>query len=108
MAKRLGVAQSRVSEMETAEVHRNITLKSLDRAAEALGCRVIYVVVPNHPLSDTLNASAALVAERQLAAAEQSMRLEAQEVSDGSHRAASLRQLVAKLLQRPAKIWEDV
>src|ERR1700680_4942624 len=54
MAKRIHVAQTRVSEMEAAEAHGNITLKTLDRAAEALGCRVIYVVIPNRPLTDTL------------------------------------------------------
>jgi len=107
MAKRLGVAQTRISEMEAAEAARTITLKSLDRAAEALGCRVLYVVVPNHPLTDTLKTRAAMVAERQLAAAEQTMRLEDQDVSGKSYREASLRQLVDKLLNRPAKIWDE-
>ena len=55
LAKRLKVAQTRVSELEAAEVHRNITLKTLDRAAEALGCRVVYILVPARPLSETLH-----------------------------------------------------
>jgi predicted DNA-binding mobile mystery protein A len=108
MAKRINVAQTRVSEMEAAEAHGNITLKTLDRAAEALGCRVIYVVIPNRPLTETLKERAYIVAEKQLAAVEQTMRLEDQEVNDGNHRKETIRQLVEKLLRRPSKIWDDV
>jgi predicted DNA-binding mobile mystery protein A len=49
-AKRLGVAQPRIIELERGEADGNITLKSLQRAAEALGCRLVYTLVPERPL----------------------------------------------------------
>ena len=39
LAKRIGVSQPRVIEIEKAEVSGSITLKTLQRAANALDCR---------------------------------------------------------------------
>ena len=75
LAKRLGVAQPRISEMERAELSGRISLHSLERAAEAMGCRVAYVLVPVRPLSQVLNERAKEIAARRLAAVEQTMRL---------------------------------
>jgi predicted DNA-binding mobile mystery protein A len=107
MAKRIKVSQPRINELEKAEVHGNITLNSLERAAEALGCRVIYMLIPAKPLKETLAERAHLAAERQLAAVEQTMRLEAQEVSDRAHRQTALKKLTDSLLRRPARLWDD-
>ena len=78
LAKRLGVHQPRVIELERGEATGNITVKSLERAAEALGCRLVYTFVPIEPLADTIRKRATTIAERQLASVEQTMRLEAQ------------------------------
>lgn len=107
MGKRLKLAQSRVSELEAAEAHGNITLKSLNRAAEALGCQVVYVLVPNHPLDDVLKERAAAAANRQLAAVEQTMRLEDQALADKKHRQETIRQIADKLLLHPSKLWNE-
>jgi len=48
IAERLGVCRSAVFEMERRERRKTITLKSLGRVAEALGCKVVYGVVPAH------------------------------------------------------------
>jgi predicted DNA-binding mobile mystery protein A len=108
MAKRLKVAQTRVSELEAAEAHRNITLKTLDRAAEALGCRVVYILIPARPLSETLHDRAHQAAERQLSAVEQTMRLEDQTVRSSKFRKRTINEIVDKLLRRPSKLWDDV
>jgi predicted DNA-binding mobile mystery protein A len=107
LAKRLGVRQPRVIELEHGEATGNITVKSLERAAEALGCRLVYILVPEKPLAETIRQRAALVAERQLAAVEQTMRLEAQGVDGKTQRAETHHQLVEKLLRRPARLWDD-
>jgi predicted DNA-binding mobile mystery protein A len=107
MGKRLKVAQSRVSELEAAEAHGNITLKSLNRAAEALGCQVVYVLVPNHPLSAILKERADAAAERQLAAVEQTMRLEDQAIAGKKHRQDAIRQIADQLLLHPSKLWDE-
>src|ERR1700675_1582008 len=82
LAKRLGVQQPRVIELERGEATGNITVKSLERAAEALGCRLVYVFVPEEPLADVIRKRASVIADQQLASVEQTMRLEAQGVND--------------------------
>ncbi len=59
------------------------------------------------PLADTIRKKASVLAEQQLAAVEQTMRLEAQEVSDNSVREEARKQLVEKLLHRPARLWDE-
>src|SRR6266581_2152698 len=78
--KRLGVSQPRIVELEKSEVNGSVTLNTLQRAAGALGCRLVYVLVPERPLADTVRARADLVASRMTGAVAQSMRLEDQEV----------------------------
>jgi predicted DNA-binding mobile mystery protein A len=107
LAKRLGVHQPRISELERGEATGNITVKSLDRAAEALGCRLVYVFVPKEPLTDTMRKRASAVAERQLAAVEHTMRLEAQGVNDTEQHKQAHQRLVEQLLRRPARLWDE-
>jgi Fic-DOC domain mobile mystery protein B/predicted DNA-binding mobile mystery protein A len=46
LAKQLGVKPPRVVEMEKNEVEGAITLKVLERAAEAMGCSLVYALIP--------------------------------------------------------------
>ena len=50
MAARMGVTQSRASQLERAEVEGSILLSTLERTAAALHCRVCYALVPEEPL----------------------------------------------------------
>ena len=84
-----------------------MTLNTLQRAAEALGCRLVYVLVPERPLADTVRERADLVAARQAEAIAQSMRLEAQEVTDRKAAKDLHREQVERLLQRPARLWDE-
>jgi predicted DNA-binding mobile mystery protein A len=46
VARRMKVGHSEVYRLEMAEVRDSITLKKLRAMAEALGCEVVYAVVP--------------------------------------------------------------
>ena len=46
LAQRLGVSPARVSMLERDEARGAVTLKMLQRAAEALGCRLEYRLTP--------------------------------------------------------------
>jgi len=50
LAKRLGVAQPTVIGLEGAEASKAISLKTLERAARALDCTLVYVLVPGNRL----------------------------------------------------------
>jgi predicted DNA-binding mobile mystery protein A len=105
LARRMNVMQPRIVELEQAEKDRKITLQSLDRAAEALGCRVVYMLVPVRPLADVLEERAELLADRQLAAVDQNMRLEAQAVP--GRKTEARKRLIGQLLLKPSRLWDE-
>lgn len=106
-ARRLGVSQPRIIELEQSEVSGGVTLNTLQKAAEALGCRLVYVLIPEKPLTETVSERAELIAERQLKAVEQTMRLEDQSVKDTTAAKDLRRQFVNELLRRPARLWDE-
>jgi predicted DNA-binding mobile mystery protein A len=107
LAQRLGIAQPSVVELEQSEARGTITLKTLERMAEALGCRLVYALVPLQPLSEIVQSRASEVADRKLASVAQTMRLEDQAVHDALNQRELKRQLVEELLRRPARLWDE-
>ena len=107
LGKRLGVSQPRVVKLEQSEPAGAITLESLQRAAEALGCRLVYAFVPLKPLTETIEERVSSITERQLASVEQTMRLEAQEVTNKARREEARQQIVKEVLRRPARLWDE-
>ena len=107
LATRMKVRQPRIVELEKAESKGNVTMQSLERAAEALGCRVVYALVPLKPLTTALEDRALQVAERQLFSVEQTMRLEGQGVDDDEQRKRTRKRLADELLRRPARLWDE-
>jgi predicted DNA-binding mobile mystery protein A len=107
LARRLNVSQPRITELEQSEVNGNVTLHTLQRAAEALGCRFVYALIPERPLAETVEKRAELVANRQLAAVQHSMSLEDQAVKDKKAGDNLRRQFIDELLRRPARLWDE-
>ncbi|MBI3936221.1 MAG: mobile mystery protein A [Betaproteobacteria bacterium] len=107
LAAQLGIARQTVDDLERAEAGRRITLESLDRLALAMGCRVVYAVVPEKGSLDDLRRRRALaLADALQKRAEHSMKLEAQGV--GKREADRQRKLLAEALLRgsPRKLWQ--
>lgn len=77
-ASRLGISQPRVLKLEKAEVDGSVTLASLRKAAEALGCEFVYAVVPREPLATMISKQADRVARAELKSVSHSMALEKQ------------------------------
>ena len=107
MGRRLGVSQPSIVGLEQSEASGSISLHTLQRAAEALGCRLVYALVPERPLADTVRERAELVADRQTKAVEHTMRLEDQTVDDKQANKELHRQAVEDLLRRPARLWDE-
>lgn len=107
LAHRLEVSQPRVIEMEKAEASSAITLKSLERAAEALGCRVVYILVPDEPLASRIRKRALEMAEQQLRNVEQTMSLEDQAVFDKKHREREKQKIADDLLKKLSRLWDQ-
>lgn len=80
LAERLGITQSSVSKLEASEAAGSIRLSSLAAAAEALGCTLVYALVPNESLDAAVKSRARDVAARELGAVDVTMALEDQQV----------------------------
>jgi predicted DNA-binding mobile mystery protein A len=107
LGKRLGVSQPRAVAIETAETKGSITLDSLERAARALDCRLVYALVPRKPLEDLVEERASLLANKRLKSTSHSMALEAQDV-DAADEREQLKKLTERLIEQAgSKLWED-
>ena len=107
LAQKIGVSQSRAFVIEKAEKEGSITLNSLERAAQALDCRVVYTLIPRKPLNDLIEERARIVAKKRLQLARHSMALEAQSV-DVSDEEEQLKQLIRRLIKKAgSELWED-
>lgn len=107
-ARRLGVSQPRIVELERSEVNGGVSLRTLERAAEALGCRLVYVLLPERPLAETVDERARLLADKELASVQHTMRLEDQAVTSKRANRELRRQILQDLLRRPARLWDEV
>jgi predicted DNA-binding mobile mystery protein A len=107
MGRRLDISQPAVTGLEQAEVNGSITLHTLQRAAEALGCRLVYALVPDKPLAEIVRQRAELIATRETDAVEHTMRLEDQATGDRRVLRELHRQAVEDLLRRPGRLWNE-
>lgn len=104
-AKRLHVTPQTAAALERSEINGTIQLKTLRRAAEALGCTVVYAIVPTSTLEDVATARARAVARRELDRVAHSMTLEDQQ----AHRDDVDAQIdaYARDVVRDRDLWRD-
>jgi len=53
IASKLGIRRQSFAELEAAEGRGAVTIASLERAAEAMGCELVYYLVPREPFAST-------------------------------------------------------
>lgn len=107
LARRLEVGVPTATRMELSEAEDRITLSTLRRAAEALGCELHYALVPRQPLADTLEKRAQTLARQQMAAVSHTMALEAQSTSKETVEAQT-RALAESLLKGSRRaLWKS-
>jgi predicted DNA-binding mobile mystery protein A len=107
LGRRLEVSQPRIVELEKSEVSGSVTLNTLQRAAEALGCRLVYVLVPEKALAEVVHKRAEEVADRRSSAVEHTMRLEDQAVSDKKAARELRERVIEELMRHPARLWDE-
>lgn len=82
LAKRMGVRQPSIINLEQSEEKGSIELATLRRAAEALDCTLVYTLIPNKPLEATIRERARAFMRRRRRPVEHTMLLEDQQVKD--------------------------
>jgi predicted DNA-binding mobile mystery protein A len=107
LGKRIGVTQSRAFDIEKAEVSGKLTLDSLERAAHALDCRLVYALIPREPLETVAEERALIRARHKLKSTSHSMALEDQRVTPEDEE-FQIRELAKRLLEKSGSaLWED-
>lgn len=108
LAKRLGLTRARISQAERAEPSGGITLKTMRAAAEAMGCRFVYAIVPaSGRIEDVIAAQARKKAAALVKRAGAHMALEKQSLSDEQNE-EEVERIARELIRRmPADLWTE-
>jgi len=85
LAARLAISSPAVHQLEHAELNGGITIAKLAEVATSLDCSLIYALVPNTTIEETVQAEARRVAASTLAYAGRTMALEAQSINPDHH-----------------------
>ena len=103
LGARLGITAGAVTRLEQSEAADRIRLDTLRRAADALGCDLVYLLVPRRPLTAVVQERARELARSQVAAVEQTMLLEDQATGQTSE----LEDRLAERLVERGGLWSD-
>ena len=76
----MGVRQQTIADLERSEQRGTIKVATLDRAAEALDCDLVYFLLPRHSLEASVAAQARKKATEHLQSVAHHSRLEDQEL----------------------------
>ena len=109
LASIVGTDSSAIIRLEEREPEGKMTLELLDRAAKAMGCKVVYAIVPDdqfESLEGIVDHRARIAATELIQKVEHSMRLEDQGSFDASIAKAELEKLSQELKHKmDARIW---
>ena len=104
MAERLGVTAMAISGLEDSERAGTVQLGTLRRAADALGCDLVYTLVPRVGLEVAVQRQALVRARQELARVDRTMQLEDQGLDDLELQRRTL-EFAARLVDASA-IWD--
>lgn len=108
LSKRLGGSRTMAANLERYEREERVSLKTMREAAEAMGCRFVYAIVPpeGQSIESLVEAQARSRAAELIGNAAVHMSLEAQQLGDEDAR-AELERIKRELLQHPPRdFWE--
>lgn len=101
-----GISKQSVLKLEAGEQRRTATLGSLERAAKALGCQLVYAIVPEESLEKQLDRRTRQVARNSLLRTGHSMRLEGQEPPAELHE-QQVDELAKDLKEELRHVWDE-
>ena len=102
--EQMGISQAAAFKMEKREQEKTIQLQTLEKAATALNCELVYALVPKTTLQGHIEHQAKIKAMRYLQAVGHSMSLEQQAIDDDATK-AQFQQLVAEFQANPKTLW---
>jgi predicted DNA-binding mobile mystery protein A len=107
MAGRLNVSQPRILQIEKAEYAGTVTLNTLRDAANAMGCDLVYAVVPRKSIPEVLEERADKRARETLKPVLHTMALEAQALTPEASDDLLKQRIRSLLAGRPSRLWDE-
>ncbi len=111
LAKKIGTQAPGINQFENNEITKKATLGSLDRAARAMNCQLVWAIVPEPgyaSLSEIVEYRARKMAEKIVKTVDQTMNLEAQ----GIHSEVSAKKIIELTMDLirdgDPRIWEPM
>lgn len=106
LASLLSTDNAAVLRMEKREIEKKVTLEALEKAAQAMGCKLVYAIVPSQSLETIVDQKAHEAAAKMLRSVSHSMKLEKQELTADANR-AQLKDLAQELKTKlDPVLWE--
>ncbi|MEX2230222.1 MAG: mobile mystery protein A [Dehalococcoidia bacterium] len=105
LAARMQVSQQTIPDLERSELRGTIKLETLQRAADALDCDLVYFLRPRRSLDEAVQTQARRKAIQHLRSVAHHSRLEDQAVTD-PETAAQLDDLVVRFVDRRG-LWSE-
>lgn len=105
LARRMGVTKAAIYQAERKEREGGVTLRHMEKLAEALGGRFVYAIVPDESVEDALRAQARKKAESIIKRASAHMALEMQPLTREQTREEIDRLAEELLRERPSDFW---
>jgi len=107
LARRMQVTRGAVNQLEHAEPNGAVTLNALQKAAEAMGCRLVYAIVPPGAVDTLIHDQAERKARALVLAAGRHMALEDQTLAPDRIKAQIDLQAQELTRAMPADFWDD-
>lgn len=108
LGRLLGVSRAQIAQSEKNELSGALTLRTMHAMAEAMGCRVVYAIVPAGKVEDLLAKRAKEKARQIMTRVNTHMALENQTLGEKNRR-FELQRLEHELLnEMPSDLWDDV
>ncbi len=109
LAEQVGVGPSSIAQLEKREPKKKVTIESLENAARAMDCKVVYAIVPiesGNTLDDIIKNKAHEAARKLLKDVVHTMRLEKQGTSEKQIQKEIERVAQELMESKDARIWE--
>lgn len=111
LAKKIRAQASGVLHFERREVLKSATLASLDRAAQAMNCRLVWTIIPEqgyNSLSEIVEKRALKLAMKLVKDVDKTMKLEAQGIPSEASRKQAEELAMDMIRNGDSRIWETM
>ena len=107
LARQLNVSRAQISQLEKKELSGSVSLKNMQRTAEAMGYRFVYGIVPEKAVEDIIAARAKEKATHLVMETSKHMALESQALSETQLVFEIKRIQQALMNELPSDLWND-